>query len=70
MSIKFEILEYEFQYDRFDQHREMTQGQEVKFHEIEVIMEMNEIWNDFAIMRSNYFVTFHEIKICNNDSIP
>ncbi len=45
----------------------MGNDHEVKFHEIEIHFFMRSKLNLF--MRSNYFVTFHEVKIPNNDSI-
>ncbi len=41
--------------------------QEVEFHEIEI--HFYRISNYFLIMRSNYFASFHEVEISNNDLI-
>ncbi len=42
----------------------MGNDQEVKFHEIKIHFFRRS--NDFLIMRSNFFGTFHEVKIPNN----
>ncbi len=43
----------------------MGNDQEVEFHEIDIHFFRRS--NDLAIKRSNYFVTFHEVEIPNND---
>ena len=52
---------------KVDNQLEKAQGQEVEFHEIKIHFFRRS--NYFLIMRSNFFVIFHEVKIPNNDSI-
>jgi hypothetical protein len=48
-------------------HDKSGNDQDVEFHEIKIQL-FHEV--EFsANMRSNYFVTFHEVEIPNNDSI-